>query len=148
MIQSNIAQLLCIEQKHAERYIHKESRYTMLHPVFDRFTTVTIASGDKLYNQFAFYLFGIKLFWMDLTTWDADCKPDGGVAACWFPGGRHATSRELERVVVILRRKPQKTDVEVRALERLEALMFQSQTGLETSSCASADVANLPTPAQ
>lgn len=144
MIQSNIAQLFIIEQKSAERHIHRESRYSMLHSFFDRFTTVTIASGDKLYNQFAFYLFGVKLFWMDLTTWDADSKPDGGVAACWFPGGRHATSRELERVAVMLRRKPQKTDVEVRALERLEALIKVAQA----SEAAHLDTATVPTPAQ
>lgn len=112
----------------------------MLHSFFDRFTTVTIASGDESSNHFAFHLFGFKPFWMNLFAFDPDVSPeDNRLHALWCSilGGKRrsacriATVSELQRVAAMLR-KPKQTDVEFRALTRLEVLINLAQT-LEAS---------------
>jgi hypothetical protein len=111
----------------------------MLHPVFDRFTTVTVApteppSHRKLaFRLFDFYPLGTRLC-VPNHEWLKDCTAEVySRQPYWY--GRSlvevigtANIHDLQRVAVLLRQKPNKTYTEVCALKDLETSIELAQT--------------------
>ncbi|HEU5376132.1 MAG TPA: hypothetical protein VFV38_11875 [Ktedonobacteraceae bacterium] len=113
----------------------------MLHPVFDRFTTVTLIHPFKdrpSVEDIVFRLFGLYPI-AQLCVADPDSRkapthtPDKRPA--WRRGRRglfgwldSARITELQRVAALLRRKPRKAEAEISVLAKLEAIIEAAQT--------------------
>ena len=110
----------------------------MLHPLFDRFTTVTVVhpKHDPEAEDIVFRLLGFYPI-ASLCVADPDSlkapalKPEK--RPCWRRGWLKkavddAPIAELQRVAAMLRRKRNKSQIETSVLTRLEAIIEAAQT--------------------